>query len=314
MTQHAPLSSLDDDALLARIKSLVDAAFFSLIPLAVLSLIIAWASNSLAILSLAVDYGLSFVVQLFAFKSVRAIAAANVIKFPYGTGKLENFSGFLYGALTIPTSVYILYVTAGRLAAPEGDVAFGIAQLAMLPSLVRSVWLYVAAARLHRLCDSPMVESYRVNFRIATLFDVGVLSALLVAMLLGHAGHGGLAGLVDPAVSLLLACYMLYSGVTLTGSNFRILMDLPLPEDEQLKIMRVLAREFENYESIGTIYTRRSGKRRFLDIEVYLDARATVADVAELQTRMQCHLEAHFDDIAFKLIALPHLPAASPAA
>lgn len=296
---------LDDDALLARIKYLVDTAFFSLIPLVMLSLAIAWASNSLAILSLAVDYGLSFVVQLFAFKSIRAIVASNAIKFPYGTGKLENFSGFLYGALTIPTSVYIFYVTAGRLAAPEQDVALGIAQLAMLPSVARSVYLYVVALRLHRLSDSPMVESYRVNFKTATLFDCGILLALLVATLLTRLGYGALAGFVDPVVSLLLASYMLYTGVTLTGSNFKILMDLPLPEDEQLKIMSVLAREFENYESVGTIYTRRSGKRRFLDIEIYLDERATVADAAQLQARMRSHLEAHFDDIAFNLIALP---------
>ena len=298
---------LDEDETFAQLKHLIDVAFFSLIPLALLSLAIAWFSNSLAVLSLSVDYALSFVVQLFAFQSIRAIVESNSIKFPYGTGKLENFSGFLYGALTIPTSFYILYVTIARLAGPSEIVSLSLAQLALIPSLARSVYLLIQARRLDHLADSPMIESYCVNFKTATLFDLGILLALAAAVLLTHFGHAALAGYIDPLVSLLLALYMLYTGVTLTGSNFKILMDLPLPENEQLKIMRVLSREFESYESIGMIYTRRSGKQRFLDIELYFDEQATIAEVARLQAKMQNHLNEYFDDISFKLIPLPHV-------
>ena len=294
-----------DDATLRQLKHLVDVGFFSLIPLALLALVIALFSNSLAVLSLAVDYGLSFIVQLFAFQSIRSIVDANSIKFPYGTGKLENFSGFLCGALNIPTSFYILYVTVERLLAPAAAVSLSMTQLALIPSLARSVYLLVHAQRLSRRADSPMIESYRVNFRTATFFDLGVLLALAAAMALDAFGQTTLAGHVDPAVSLVLAIYMLYNGVVLTRSNFRVLMDLPLPEDEQLKIMAVLAREFDSYESVGTIYTRRSGRRRFLDVELYLDENATVTQAAQLQARMQRHLGEHFDDIAFNLIALP---------
>lgn len=45
-------------------------------------------------------------------------------------------------------------------------------------------------------------------------------------------------------------------------------MDLLLPEAEQLMIMRVLANEFESYENVGNIYSRRSGRQRFIDIEL----------------------------------------------
>ena len=106
-------------------------------------------------------------------------------------------------------------------------------------------------------------------------------------------------------MSLLLSLYMLYTGVTLTVGNFKILMDLPLPEAEQLKIMSVLAREFQNYENVGNIYTRRSGRQRFVDIELYLKADTSVQDIMRLQTRMQKHLEEHFEDVKFSLIPLP---------
>jgi ferrous-iron efflux pump FieF len=296
---------LDNDEMLKRLKHLVDVAFYSLIPLAVLSVFIAAWSNSLAVLSVAVDYSLSFVVQLFAFLSIRAIINSNVIKFPYGTGKLENFSGFLYGALAIPTGFYIFYVTVERFLAPGESISLAIAQLALIPSLARSLYLFLIAHRLNRQTDSPMVESYYVNFKISMFFDAGILLALAAAMILSHLGQATAAAYIDPVVSLLLSLYMLYNGVMLTASNFRILMDLPLPEDEQLKIMRVLAREYENYEDIGNIYTRRSGRQRFLDIELYLNENTTVGETACLQSRMQSHLEEHFADISFKLIPLP---------
>ena len=303
----------DDDASLGQLKRLVDIAFISLIPLALLSLFIALFSNSLAVLSLSVDYGLSFVVQLFAFQSIRAIVRSDTLKYPYGTGKLENFSGFLGGALNLPTGLYILYVTLGRLFSPAESVALGMTQLALIPSLARSLYLFLYARRLHRQTDSPMIESYYVNFLTATLFDLGVLLALATALLLKTLGQDALAGYIDPLVSLFLALYMLYNGVLLTCRNFKVLMDLPLPEDEQLKIMSVLAREFENYEGVGTIYTRRSGRQRFLDIELYVSAESTIAETASLHSRMQRHLDEHFDDIAFHLIPLPHPDNVAPA-
>lgn len=298
---------IDDEVTLKHLKHLVDIAFFSLIPLALLALLVALFSNSLAVLSITVDYGLSFIVQLFAFLSIRAMINSDAIKFPYGTGKLENFSGFLCGALYIPTSFYILYVTFERFLAPTQSVSLGIAQIALIPSLMRSVYLFLYSRRLCRQTESPMIDSYYVNFKTSTLFDLGILLALATALLLINLGYVPLAGYIDPLVSLVLALYMLYNGILLTRSNFKVLMDLPLPEDEQLKIMNVLTREFENYEGIGTIYTRRSGKQRFLDIELYLDERATIAHTAYLQARMQGHLDEYFVGMIFHLIPLPHV-------
>lgn len=306
MIETTKKNELDNDVMLRGLKRLVDSAFYSLIPLALITLTVAILSNSLAVFSMTIDYGLSFVVQLFAFQSIRAIMKSDVIKFPYGTGKLENFSGFLYGALAIPTSLYIIYVTACRFIGPSQSVSFSIAQLALIPSLARSLYLFLCSRKLKAQTDSPMVESYYVNFKIATLLDCGILLALGTAMILNHMGHASVAGYLDPMVSLFLSLYMLYNGLILTRSNFRILMDLPLPEQDQLKIMNVLTREFDHYENVGNIYTRRSGRQRFLDIELYLNENMTIMDTARLQSRMQTHLEEHFDEISFNLIPLPH--------
>ena len=58
--------------MLKSLKRLVDSALYSLIPLALTLLTAAILSNSLAVLSMTADYGLSLVVHLFSHQSIRA--------------------------------------------------------------------------------------------------------------------------------------------------------------------------------------------------------------------------------------------------
>lgn len=299
-------TTTENDIMIRRLKYLVDVSFYSLIPLVLLSLIIAKISNSLALLTIAMDYGLSFIVHLFAYQAIRTIQKSNIIKFPYGAGKLENFSGFLNGVFGIPISLYILYATLCRFLAPPESVSFSITQLALIPSLARSCYIFLHSKRLNRQADSPIVEAYYANFKAYMLFDTGILLAFAGAMVLTNMDYATVAFYIDPFISLLLALYLLYTGSKLTRDNFRILMDLPLPETEQIKIMNVLTREFDHYENIGNIYTRRSGRQRFLDIELYLKETTTIKETMHLQSRMQGHLEEYFDNITFHLIPLSH--------
>jgi cation diffusion facilitator family transporter len=288
---------------LLELKRLVDLTFYSLIPLLVLTLATGILSNSITILAVAFDYGLSFIVQLFAFKSIRTIVKSNVMKFPYGTGKLENFSAIVYGSLAIPISLFIIYSSFTRLIIPPA-ISFGIAQIPLIPNLVRSILLFRKARQLKQTNESPMLHSYYVNFKVSTLIDVGVLASLSVVFLLANLGHGNIAIVIDPTVSLFLGAYMLFCGVTLTIKNFKVLIDLPLPENDQLRIMSILAQEYSGYENIGNIYTRFSGKTRFIEVELYLKKDLSLEEITNLGQRIEGRLRQHFQDLRFVLIPL----------
>jgi len=288
---------------LLELKKLVDITFYTLIPLLVLTLVTGILSNSITILAVAFDYGLSFIVQLFAFKSIRTIVKSNVMKFPYGTGKLENFSAIVYGALAIPISLFIIYSSFTRFIIPPA-ISFGIAQIPLIPNLIRSILLFRKSRLLKETSESPMLHSYYVNFKVSTLIDVSVLASLSIVFLLANLGHENIAYVIDPTVSLFLGAYMLFCGVTLTIKNYRVLIDLPLPEDDQLRIMAILAREYSGYENIGNIYTRFSGKTRFIEVELYLKKDLSLEEITNLGQRIESHLRQHFQDLRFVLIPL----------
>jgi len=110
---------------------------------------------------------------------------------------------------------------------------------------------------------------------------------------------------IDPLISLIISGYMLYIGIRLSVENFKTLIDFPLPEEDQLKIIKILAKEYEQYENLGNIYTRLSGKKRFIEIELYLDQEWTLKQIQELRNRLESALQEQFPTLQFALIPLP---------
>lgn len=290
--------------LLDELERLSRIALFALLPLTAAFVLTGYFANSLTIGSMALENGASIIVQLFAFQSIRAMRSADPIRFPHGTGKLENFSGFLYGALTIPTACYILFHAVQNLLDPADHVAFGLAQLPLIPSLLVNIYIYRFAARLSRSYDSPLVESYLIDYRVAVWFDAIVILAMAAGLVLNIVGGETYAAYIDPSFSLGIALYMLRAAVGQLLSNFRVLIDLPMPEPEQLQIMRVLAEEFEAYEQLGTIRTRRSGAQRFVEVELYFGGSVDVKAISALNARMQQKLRARLGDVKLNIVVL----------
>jgi divalent metal cation (Fe/Co/Zn/Cd) transporter len=95
---------------------------------------------------------------------------------------------------------------------------------------------------------------------------------------------------------------MIWVGASLVRHNFRALMDLPLSEGEQLTITRVLARHYADYDAVGTLYTRSSGNRRFVEIELGFDGAKSVEHVHVLSRHMEQALVAELPGLHFRIV------------
>ena len=278
-------------------------SLFTLIPLTLAFVVTGYFSNSLTIMSIAFDCGVSLIVQTFAFKTIRVMKSGDPIRFPHGTGKLENFSGLLYGALNIPVALYVMYRAIGDIITPTLTI-YVIAELPMLPSLLRSGYLFWSARRLSQQFDSPLIESYVMDFRTALWFDSLVIIALALGALLPLAGISSVTGYIDPVFSLLIALYLLRGATLLLLSNFKVLVDFPMPENEQVQIIRVLAEEFDAYDQLGSIRTRRSGTQRFVDIELYFRGTVDVRFISSLTRRVEDKLQSSFRGMKVNILVL----------
>ena len=294
-----------DQKFIEQLSRLSKIALFTLIPLTLAFMITSYYSGSLTIEAIALDCAFSIIVQLFTYHAIQTMLRSNNIKFPYGTGRLENFSGFLYGALIAPVSIFILFLSLQRLFISPTQVFFSIAQLPMIPSILRSLYLYGLAKRIRSQFESPIAETFVLDQRVAIKFDASVILAILLGYLCVKAGFNQVALYLDPIFSIIISLYMFRTALQMLLKNFKALIDLPMPEEEQILLIRTLAREFQNYESIGNIYTRRSGMVRFVEIELFLNSSTSVSAISEITQRIEQDLKDSLDNIKLKIIALP---------
>ena len=294
-----------DQKFIEQLSRLSKIALFTLIPLTLAFMITSYYSGSLTIEAIALDCAFSIIVQLFTYHAIQTMLRSNNIKFPYGTGRLENFSGFLYGALIAPVSIFILFLSLQRLFINPTQVSFSIAQLPMIPSILRSLYLYTLAKKIRSQFESPIAETFVLDQRVAIKFDASVILAILLGYLCVKAGFNQVALYLDPIFSIIISLYMFRTALQMLLKNFKALIDLPMPEEEQILLIRTLAREFQNYESIGNIYTRRSGMVTFVEIELFLNSSTSVSAISEITQRIEQDLKDSLDNIKLKIIALP---------
>ncbi|HPC86258.1 MAG TPA: cation transporter [Smithellaceae bacterium] len=299
-TKPTPATPADHDY---RVYRMVLWSYITVLPAAALFLLTAPITDSMALYVNLAWYSVSFAVQTFSVYAMRQSLHKNPARFTYGTGKLENFSAFLDGVLCIPTGLYMAATAAGHLIEPV-PVGYALGMVPVILTGIRLGYFFMVCYRLEREtgAPSPILHSGTVSFRVAFLSNLGMLVAFLTGWALIRSGLPEIGNRVDPAIALVMSLYMIIAGSVLVWDNFRSLMDLPLTEDEQLHVMKVLATFYDNYDGIGTIYTRTSGKEQFVELELFFPASITLEEIRALQEEMEKALAGELPGLRFRII------------
>jgi divalent metal cation (Fe/Co/Zn/Cd) transporter len=274
----------------------------TLVPLWAAFVIAAALSNAAAMGAYAALTTISLVVQAFSLYAMRRVIVPNEFSLPWGAGKIEDFSAFLCGVLFVPAGLVMGYVGLLGLAQPRLP-SYGLALIPLVYAAVRLVVLSVAAQRLLSATSRPslLLRAYLFEYRSGALRDVAVLVSFLAAWLLERAGAPGTGRYADGALTTLLGIYAVVMGIMLVRRGFRPLMDLPLPEAEQMQIMKVLARHYRDYDDVGGLFARISGRQRFILIELTFPRGTALRDVERLRAAMEHELAAELPGLFFTI-------------
>jgi cation diffusion facilitator family transporter len=297
---------LPDNQEYADLKKYIFWLLVTLAPLTALNIAIGIYSGSLTIFTIAVEGVASLILHSFNMAAVTVIQRRNSFNFPYGTGKLENFSSFLYSLIVILITLVIVNSALNRYLHPPATINLGVAQITMVLAIIRA-WVMVAWAS--RLCrrysdHSPMTHSYYVDLKLTLILNLSVFAGLTSGLWLFSSGHIQAAVAVDLIIGLSVVLYMFYCAIGVLVKNFRSLIDLPLPEADQHKILKALVVDFDAYEGIGNFYTQLSGSTRFVQIELHFKETTTVEEIESLRMRLEDRLKEYFRKLVFHLIPL----------
>lgn len=240
--------------------------------LIVLKLVAGVITGSVAIVTEAIHSAVDLVASFIAYFSVRQAEEPADADHPHGHEKFENVAAAAEGVLILIGSGVIVYAAVRSLVlGPELEaLGFGIAVLAFSTAvnLGVSTWLHRRARETH----SAALEGDAAHLRTDAYTSAGVLVGLALVQFTG-------AEWLDPAVALVIAGAIVYTGLKIVVRSWGVLVDEALP-DTELETIRETIEGFADRGIVGyhQLRTRRAGARRYVDLHLQFRSGTSLED------------------------------------
>ncbi len=269
-----------------------------------------WLTGSVGLLSDAMESLVNLAGAMMALAMLTIAEQPADDQHAYGHGKAEYFSSGFEGLLILLAAVAIGVSAVERLLNPQplSDVGFGLA-VSVVASLVNffTARVLLAAGREHR---SLTLEADAHHLMTDVWTSAGVIIGVGAVTLTGWLW-------LDPAIALLVALNIVWTGWKLVHRSTSGLMDRALPPEDHACVEAILGRYRDEGIDFHALRTRESGARRFVEMHVLVPGDWSVRrghDLAERvegdirdalpRTTVITHLEPLEDPVSHEDIAL----------
>lgn len=232
-------------------------------------------TGSVALLSDALESTVNVVTALAALVAIRVAALPADANHPYGHHKAEFFSAVLEGVMIIIAALLILHQAWGGFFAPapitaplEGLLVNGGA------TAINAVWCWILITR-GRAMKSPALVADGRHLLTDVVSSFGVALGIGLALLTGW-------WLLDPALAVLVALNILWSGARVVKESLSGLLDEAVPEATLQVIRDVISSKAGGAVEAHDLRTRHAGKVTFIDFHLVVPGDTSVADAHDV--------------------------------
>ncbi len=218
---------------------------------------------------------------------------------PYGHTKAEYLSAVLEAALIIVAAGIITWSALQRLLSPQPleNVQAGVT-MALIATAVNGG----LAGLLFRIGKRERSAALRANAR-HLMTDVYTSAGVIAAVgLVGVTGWN----VLDPVIALLVAANIVRVGVVVMRGSISTLLDQRLPDSEEAIILAVLERT-PDVLGYHRLRTRRSGRARFAEVDVFVRPDMTVAEAHSVVARVEDQVHAELEDLVTTVHIEPYV-------
>jgi cation diffusion facilitator family transporter len=240
-------------------------------------------SNSVALLSDAMESIINIVASIMMFAALIIASRSEDETHKYGYQKAENISALIEGVLIIIAAVLIIEATIGRLFNP---VAFDNIDLGLVISLCATSLngvLAIIMLRESKKSRSMALEGDAKHLFSDVMSSVGVVIGLFIASVTG-------LYIIDPLIALVVAALLIKMGIDVFRKTTHDLMDSSC-EDEEKAIIAVLDSN-EGYLEYHELKTRRSGHKVFMEVHICMNGEVSLSDAHSLSVKLEKELES----------------------
>lgn len=226
-------------------------------------------TDSIGLLSDALESGVNLVAALVAFWALSLAAKPPDAEHQYGHSKAEYFSSGLESALIVVAAISIAVAAVDRLLHPEEIEQIGLGLLlSLLATAINSgvAWILLRAGRRLRSI-TLRADAHHLLTDVWT--SIGVVIGVLLVKWTGWI-------MLDPLIAIAVALNIVRAGYRLmieTGSG---LMDEALAIDEQALILDILTQYAAQGIEFHALRSRTAGSRRFVSFHVLVPGSWTI--------------------------------------
>ena len=226
-------------------------------------------TRSVGLFSDAAESPVNLITALATLWALTLAAQPPDAKHAFGHDKAEYFASGLEGALIVMAAVAIAVEATQHLFHPQPLAQIGLGLGLSLVATVINGGVGLVLLQAGRRLRSITLRADAHHLFTDVWVSLGILLGVLLVKLTGLL-------VLDPAIALLVAVYILWSGVGLLRETALGLMDTALPVAEQQIIAEILAPYEQNGILFHALLTRVAGKRRFVSFHVLVPGAWTV--------------------------------------
>jgi len=245
-----------------------------------------WLTDSVGLLSDALESIVNLAAALLALSMLRLAAAPPDEDHPYGFSKAEYFAAGTEGALIVLAAAGILASAIPRLIEPRPLDApvLGLALTGAASAINLAVALLLI--RVGRENHSVTLEADGRHLMTDVWTSIGVIIGVALVFATGWLR-------LDPLVALAVAAHIVWTGVGLVRRSASGLLDAAIPRGDQDEVTRLFAEYSRRYGiTFHALRTRQAGARRFISFHILVPDAWSVAQAHRLSEEIEARIRS----------------------
>ena len=240
-------------------------------------------TNSVGMLSDALESTINLAGAIMALAMLIVAARPADDDHNYGHSKAEYFSSGIEGILILIAAVFIGIASIERFFNPKPIEQVGIGLMVSVVASLINLFVALVLFKAGKKYHSITLEADAKHLMTDVWTSAGVLVGVGAVALTGWAQ-------LDAVVAFLVACNIVWTGITIVRGSVSGLMDKALSTDEQDKIQKALEPYKQNGIQFHALLTRQAGARKFVSFHVLVSGTWTVHQGHQLSEQIEADI------------------------
>ncbi len=245
-----------------------------------------WLTDSVGLLSDALESLVNLAAALLALSMLRLAASPPDAEHQYGVSKAEYFSAGIEGALIVLAAAGIIWTAIPRVMSPRPlDMPLAGLSLTVVASAI-NLAVALILIRKGREHHSITLEADGRHLMTDVWTSAGVIAGVALVYVTGWL-------VLDPLVAFAVSLHILWAGFGLVRRSVRGLLDSAISPEEQNEVTKLFKEYSRRYGvSFHALRTRQAGARRFVSFHLLVPDAWSVAQAHQLSEELEARIRS----------------------